>query len=152
MRKIALSLCILVNCAMIQGSPCLFYKEINDAINCPKTNNFSVNYLVDYGYKYCEKFLQKETLWNDERSIWIAEVRECLKEELSERDDLTCQNVKTIGFNSHPKCYEKAGFCNLSPAHQKSILKEALGLDILRTPYLSFKQGITLLLQCATNQ
>lgn len=151
MGKITLLFLIFIVSQIVQASPCLFYKEINSAMNCPKTNHFSVNYLVDYGYKYCEKFLKKEQEWNDKMSIWIHEVRECLKEKLIFRDDLSCQNVKSIGFNSHPRCYFEAGFCHLSHVQQESILKEALGIDILRIPYLSLKQGVTLLVQCSRN-
>lgn len=53
-----------------------------------------------------------------------------------------------IAFNSHARCYQKAGFCDLSKEQQKSIIKIALGIEILLSPYKSFKQAIELHLQC----
>ena len=93
---------------------CSFYQDCVEAtFECgPK------GYPIGYGYKYCERFLEQESEFSPEGQAWINGTLTCLKAALvpsvEKPDGVTCDQVKTIAFDSHVQCYIDNGFCELA--------------------------------------
>ncbi|MEQ1664497.1 MAG: hypothetical protein ABL927_03885 [Bdellovibrionales bacterium] len=94
-------------------SICSRYCRVSESLNCPKTN-----YLMNFGYKYCRIFLENENLFTNSGKLVFQNIRSCLiqtlTENLTEKRNLTCANVKSVASRSHRTCYLKNGFCELS--------------------------------------
>jgi hypothetical protein len=75
-------------------------------------------YLVGYGAKYAERFYTETRPWMSTRGQeWIDQVLVCLQHELRSSIDETtsCEDIRTIAFDSHPVCYLEHGLCQLPP-------------------------------------
>jgi hypothetical protein len=75
-------------------------------------------YLLGYGTKYSERFYRNARPRMSTRGQrWIDDVLVCLQHDLREAIDesTSCEDIRTIAFDSHPACYQDAGFCTLSP-------------------------------------
>jgi hypothetical protein len=81
-------------------------------------------YLLAFGHKFCQEFLNTENDYSPEAHEWLRRVRVCLMNQLQEitsQDSLTCKDLKSEGFHSHAGCYVSTGFCELSPQDQTRI-------------------------------
>ncbi|MEC8051084.1 MAG: hypothetical protein VX210_09860 [Myxococcota bacterium] len=82
-------------------------------------------YFQGYGQKYCARFTQK-TYPNMTKAgqAWLTEVRGCLMGAIGDitEDSLTCGEVRTAAFDSHPSCYVLSGLCALPPHDWFQIL------------------------------
>jgi hypothetical protein len=75
-------------------------------------------YLIGYGAKYAERFYtQTRPRMTPRGQEWIDDVLVCLQSSLRDSIDAStsCEDIRTIAFDSHPACYVEAGFCSLSP-------------------------------------
>ncbi len=73
-------------------------------------------YLVGYGAKYASRFYNHARPWmTSTGKRWIDNVLVCLQDSLRASIDTTtsCQDIRTIAFDSHPACYVDHGFCTL---------------------------------------
>ena len=128
---------------------CHYYLDLEKSKGCWFAPDEESNYLVRYGYKYCGLFEIKKTIWKDERQRWISNTRECLQEFLKKtHKNSTCVQLENSAFDSHPKCYKEAGFCNLNSTQQATIFITALSLDIILKPRKSAKQFFIILKEC----
>lgn len=77
----------------------------------------SNGYPVGYGNKYCSRFLERYDKFSPAGKKWIDQTLVCLKNALKDsllnNDKESCTNLKTIAYDSHPKCYVDSGFCKL---------------------------------------
>jgi hypothetical protein len=73
-------------------------------------------YLVGYGAKYADRFYNDTRPWmTSHGQEWIDEVLVCLQHELRDSIDeaTSCDDIRTIAFDSHPVCYLEHGLCQL---------------------------------------
>ena len=73
-------------------------------------------YLEGYVGRYCNKFSSvTESGLSPAGQAWMADVRECLVETLDAQTDANtpCDEIESIGIDSHALCYTQEGFCDL---------------------------------------
>ena len=95
---------------------CEFYKDKSQELNC---NN--ENYLMSFGYKYCRLFFYPPNQVSQNAINVFEHIRPCLINDLQNYKNLTCENTKSVAFQSHINCYVDNGFCELSE-HDKGII------------------------------
>ena len=93
---------------------CSFYTDCLEAtFDCGPAG-----YPIGYGLKYCQSFLENESIFSQEGQDWINGTLTCLKDALvpsvQSPGDLTCDQVESIAFDSHVQCYIDNGFCDLA--------------------------------------
>ena len=103
--------CPIVDRNAIAGHEATFYQCAEQTLSCGPDG-----YLIGYGTRYAERFYRKTRPWmSSAGKKWIDATLVCLQEKLHERIDSTtsCEDVRTIAFDSHPECYVDSGFCSL---------------------------------------
>ncbi len=137
MKLLLLSLLLISFVA--NSSECDFYQQLDSEYQCENKG-----YPINFGYKYCIKFINKKSSFSAEGQQWLANTRECLINELKNTSFNNCQELKDFAFDSHNNCYEQAGFCSLSKKDRKQLYKMILpqfwrvglifdGLSLLRS-------------------
>lgn len=122
--------CCLSNATQLN---CDYYKKKQTALGCSKTN-----YLVSYGYRYCQIFEKKINRWKNQNKInWAKKTAQCLQDKIKTNTTLTCSNIESYAFKTHAQCYVNAGFCDLERLERVSIV---LGIIRLNT-FLKFKKS-----------
>lgn len=92
------------------------YYQCREETATPGQQCDSEGYYIPYGHKYCERF-QKVTknYVTPETVAWIDRTMVCLMNAIE--DEVTpidsCGVIKKKAFDSHPRCYLDAGFCDL---------------------------------------
>jgi hypothetical protein len=110
---------------------CQAYLDLEAITSCREQVPFNQEYLISYGHKYCQIFLKKGPRWPRRLAEWGAETRYCLQNELINNYlFLNCQGINAFAFKSHPKCYQEAGFCDLSLPEKLLIIKELRLSDV----------------------
>ena len=93
---------------------CSFYSNFLEAkFKCgPK------GYPIGYGYKYCNRFLEKYEIFTSSAQRWVSGTLLCLKKQLlvpliyhDERDKKSCDLINEEAFKSHVNCYIENHFC-----------------------------------------
>ena len=82
-------------------------------------------YLEGYVGRYCNKFSSvTESGLSPAGQAWMADVRECLVETIDAMTDAStpCDEIETIGVDSHAICYTQEGFCDLPLSDWFSIV------------------------------
>lgn len=138
-------LCKPISCENPPHNQCLFYSQcIEDKKKCGEAG-----YAINYGQKYCLKFLENSNL-SDPGQKWRDSTLVCLQKKLvqvyKEPEKYTCEQIKESGFNSHVGCYtqDEASFCNLPLIDFEEILVNILELkDIIS--WDGVKQGYKVL-------
>jgi hypothetical protein len=87
---------------------CDNYLQIAEELHCQ-----SKNYFVDFGYKYCRKFIKHNDSFTDQGQVTLNTIRNCLIDNLRANRQLTCENSMEEGYRSHVPCYTQNGFCDL---------------------------------------
>jgi hypothetical protein len=103
--------CPIVNPSAIAGHEATFYQCAEQTLHCGPDG-----YLIGYGTRYAERFYRYTRPWmSPAGKRWIDATLVCLQETQRERIDAstTCDDVRTIAFDSHPECYVESGFCEL---------------------------------------
>ncbi len=122
-----------VTVALAEDGECLFYQNKNKDFFCESNDN----YLIDYGYKYCERFtkLENESGSSLELKSWISKTRVCLQDMIAENEKRYqvegCRQLKEFAFDTHPICYKQYGVCNLPLIDKSKIVKLILKNDFL---------------------
>ncbi len=111
----------------LEADPCGAYTEIASQLECSNRN-----YLLQFGYRYCQKYLQHENLFSPEGQAFLQRNRHCLIEKLTEQEGLTCENVKRRAYGHHVKCYVDMGFCELPKNDRKLVIQEIQKRHLLR--------------------
>ena len=128
-------MCPVVGCdEEVEVDSCNDYQNIEDCRACQyypcqegETGHAcgENGYFQGYGQKYCARFTQK-TYPNMTKAgqAWLREVRSCLMGAIGDitEDPLTCGEVRTAAFDSHPSCYVLSGLCSLPPHDWFQIL------------------------------
>ncbi|KAJ3162083.1 hypothetical protein HDU86_005781 [Geranomyces michiganensis] len=118
---------------------CSFYDQcLESAHPCGKDG-----YGLGYGSVYCNSFKDNISRFSPKGQVWIQSVMHCLQVNLVpvlDDDNLTCPQLKTFAFGTHPQCYVQAGFCKLPPT-DLAVLLNIIGLKTLFTPE-TFIQGL----------
>jgi hypothetical protein len=103
--------CPVVDATSIAGHEATFYRCAEQTLHCG-----SDGYLIGYGARYAERFYRRTRPWmSPAGKRWLDATLVCLQTSLRDRIDAssTCDDVRTIAFDSHPECYVDAGFCTL---------------------------------------
>lgn len=92
-------------------------------------------YAVGYGDKYCNRFLENESL-SERGAVWRDEVMVCLQRRAGrflERGAATCEQIVDGAFDDHPACYTQphASICDLPPGDWLSIVHTIDHSDLL---------------------
>jgi hypothetical protein len=87
---------------------CDNYLEIAADLGCTEKN-----YLVNFGYKYCRKFIKHNDSFSAEGQSKLENIRNCLIDNLRTNRELTCENSMALGYRSHVPCYTSNGFCEM---------------------------------------
>jgi len=106
--------CPIPDPGAIAGHESVFYRCADATLACGPDG-----YLLGYGARYAERFYRDTRPAMSARGqAWIDDVLVCLQDELRASIDSTssCDEVRTLAFDSHPGCYLEAGFCGLSLA------------------------------------
>lgn len=128
----------------IPGHEADFYLCAEETAQCGPSG-----YLVGYGAKYAQRFYRDTRPRMTARGQrWIDDVLVCLQRELRASIDAntSCDDIRTIAFDSHPGCYVENGFCTLSPWDIAQVvwsidLRDWFGKD-------SARQVVTTALDC----
>jgi hypothetical protein len=89
-------------------SICAFYCKANEQLNCETSN-----YLMSFGYKYCQRFLEKDEIFRPHTRHVLSKIRTCLVQKLATAESLTCENAAPVAIQSHVDCYVNNGFCDI---------------------------------------
>ena len=103
--------CPVVDAHAIAGHEATFYRCAEQTLHCGPDG-----YLIGYGTRYAERFYRHTRPWmSPAGQQWIDDVLVCLQEELRDSIDAetSCEDVRTIAFDTHPDCYVSRGFCDL---------------------------------------
>lgn len=151
---ILLFLSAIETVALAEDGECLFYQNKNKDFFCEGSDN----YLIDYGYKYCERFtkLENEARTSLELKSWISKTRVCLQEMIAENEKRYqvegCKQLKEFAFDTHPICYKQYGVCNLPLIDKSKIVKLILKNDFLsdlgKEKRATFLQTINVAAKC----
>jgi hypothetical protein len=101
--------------AAISGHESDFYRCVDDIV-LDGAGCGDAGYLLGYGARYAERFYRVTRPRMSARGQhWIDDVLVCLQHELQSGIDAgaTCAEIRTTGFDSHPRCYVDSGFCRL---------------------------------------
>lgn len=123
---ILLSICVmsLQALAVPDIGFCDQYLRISEDLHCPmKMSGKNKNYFIDFGYKYCRKFIQANSEFSVDTQEKFNRIRNCLINELKENPQLTCQNSMSYGYKSHVPCYIDNGYCDMSLSDKWTIFK-----------------------------
>jgi hypothetical protein len=77
-------------------------------------------YNLGYGFKYCNesKFKLLPQMTTVAGQKWVNEAFQCLQKHSlmtsEQKQNLSCQKIQSMAFDSHADCYAQAGFCDLS--------------------------------------
>ncbi len=128
---------------------CGFYLDLEKDLGCWFKERDDSDYLVKYGYKFCNIFKNRALTWKDQRSAWVKKTTFCLQNGLKDfHAPANCLALEDAAFKMHPGCYRDGGFCNLSKWKKTTIVFAAFGIDILLKPTNSFGQAFRLLKDC----
>lgn len=127
-----LTLSLALDCEVVYGS-CGFYRDcIEELKYCGPTG-----YAIAYGDFYCNRFPEiLGPLGDSKLDSWMYNVMSCLQNSLLgvvpniENGDLSCNSLEEFAFDSHPKCYTDAGFCDLSVAEQAHVFGVVKASDV----------------------
>jgi hypothetical protein len=121
--------CPVVDDAAIAGHEAAYYRCAEETLACGADG-----YLIGYGSRYAERFYRKTRPWmSPAGKRWIDATLVCLQESLRDRIDATtsCDDVRTIAFDTHPACYVDSGFCRLPWSDWFAVVATIDGSDWL---------------------
>lgn len=132
---------------------CNYYLEKEKETACFVKPEDPSDYLLNFGYRLCHIYHQKADLWNDERSTFIRKVGVCLQEEVEKIPFRgNCKELEEKAYASHPHCYVRTGYCELSSVQKSSIVWTAMAADALsKTGNKSLYYWLQLLKDCSDN-
>lgn len=102
-------------------------------------------YYLDFAYDYCQRYQAVTApLMSPAGQVFLHDIRRCLMTVMEAEIPLTssCAAVKQAGFDSHPRCYIDAGFCQLPVADWVRVLATISPSDF------SFRQILTTAISC----
>lgn len=110
---------------------CSFYLEAENKLQCGQRG---VDYLVNFGYKYCRRFLSERESWNDYLYGWAYYTSLCLQKTIQNEVEhfTSCESLEDHAFASHADCYEMNGFCELSLFERQRVYHTIDALDVAR--------------------
>lgn len=132
---------------------CHFYLEMNQQIKCGGNSN----YLLNYGHKYCQQFLELELNKRSSKQLvtWISGTKICLQEMLKDNPNRykgNCEQLKEFAYDVHPICYKQYGVCDLSSIElsrvAKVIVKNDFVTDFEKSKRATFMQSMNVLTSC----
>lgn len=121
--------CPVVDANAIAGHEATFYRCAEDTLSCGPEG-----YLLGYGTRYAERFYRHTRPWmSSAGKRWLDKTLVCLQVKLRERIDasMTCDDVRTIAYDSHPECYVESGFCELPLTDWFAVAATIDGRDLL---------------------
>jgi len=121
--------CPVVQPDAIAGHERTFYACAEETLGCGPDG-----YLLGYGAKYAERFYRRTRPWMSPAGRrWLDATLVCLQTTLRDSIDatLSCDEVSTIAYDSHPACYVDSGFCSLPWSDWLKVVATVDGADWL---------------------
>ncbi|KND04330.1 uncharacterized protein SPPG_00060 [Spizellomyces punctatus DAOM BR117] len=125
------------NCTAPTPHTCTFYAScLEVAIPCGPDG-----YALGYGNKFCSKFQASADKFTDAGEQWMYNVMSCLQHSLVPKlpnnstnspKPMSCSELKSFAYGTHPNCYLSAGVCTLAPKDW-IVLLEVIGIQELFT-------------------
>jgi hypothetical protein len=111
--------------SMSNNYSCEYYTKCLE----PKYTCGSSGYPLGYGFKYCSKFTLHLNEFSPKGKIWVQKTLVCLKQSLMSTFS-DCNELYNTAFNSHPRCYQQSGFCDLfmDPSNLKQDVKALMSV------------------------
>ncbi|XP_021349070.1 uncharacterized protein LOC110447601 [Mizuhopecten yessoensis] len=122
-------------CYNPDGTKCSWYRQcLEKRYPCEQTGSA---YAITYAEKFCDLYAKNVHMFSTYGRQWIAASKKCLQvvlaPVLSPEVNISCSDIKSMAFASHPKCYsnpsEGFSFCSLSLRDKLEVfwtIKEAL--------------------------
>lgn len=129
---------------------CDFYLQLESQLKCAIQKTNSSEYLSNYGYKYCSRFLKIRNEWPDKLNNWAKSTSLCLQEMLNNNKERInpCDQLESFAFDTHPICYKQYGYCEFSDEDLQEILKILDDTDIYNKFRQSFSQWLNIEVTC----
>jgi hypothetical protein len=125
----AVTSCPVVEPNAIANHEATFYQCAEQTLDCGPDG-----YLIGYGTRYAQRFYRYTRPWmSPSGKRWLDATLVCLQIKLRERIDAStsCDDVRTIAFDSHPECYVDSGFCQLPVSDWFAVAATIDGRDWL---------------------
>jgi hypothetical protein len=124
---------------------CDIYNQLDQHCRCEGEEN----YLIRYGRRYCERFLNA-TGWTPAGATWRDRTLMCLEDSLTQRltrkppDACDCKAIKKIAVETHIRCYtqETASVCRLPFSDWRKIYQIIDARDLFDPEGLSQMMSI----------
>lgn len=100
---------------------CAYYQCVEKQEKCGPNGYYS-----KFGFHYCKKYQATQDSYTARGQEFLNNIRQCLQEEL-ERERIRanalprCSKVKKFAVDTHKRCYQQHGFCNLPHADQLRV-------------------------------
>jgi hypothetical protein len=127
---------------------CSLYAQLDRRCGCAGADE----YLIDYGRKYCERFL-RSTGWSAAGLRWRDRTLSCLKQELARElagspRACDCGKIRAFAFDSHVRCYtaKPASVCALPLSDIRKIYQIIDAPDLVGP--VGVKQMLGVALSC----
>lgn len=113
---------------------CDYYYEVENQYNCGKKG-----YPLKFGFRMCELYKKAEPKMPERVKEWFPKVRLCLQQFIHDNQffsEKSCKDLRKAALNSHVKCYEDTGYCQLSFSDKLKII-EVTSTNMFSTSILS---------------
>ncbi|KAI6229959.1 Stanniocalcin family protein [Aphelenchoides fujianensis] len=99
-------------------------------------------YFLAYGERYCNKFLDSVSSFDEDGRKFIRCTATCLVDSmrsyLDQHSSGTCAAIEHDAYRQHVKCYLKCGFCGACKANRRALLSvykasDFFSFDAMRT-------------------
>ncbi|WAR31917.1 hypothetical protein MAR_034459 [Mya arenaria] len=141
-------------CSSPDGSECNWYREcLDERFPCVGTE---ASYAISYGEKFCYLYSENYNGFDKVGQDWIDAVRKCLQVALvpliRPYNTPSCDEIKTIAFQSHSKCYvdpfpDKPSFCDIGWSNFFRVLI-TIKSSIISEFWATIGQGLETFFKC----
>ncbi|XP_052787856.1 uncharacterized protein LOC128222783 [Mya arenaria] len=141
-------------CSSPNGSECNWYKDcLEERFPCVGTE---ASYAISYGEKFCNLYSENYNGFDKIGQDWIDAVRKCLQVALvpliRPYNTPSCDEIKTLAFQSHSKCYvdpfpDAPSFCDIGWSNFFRVLI-TIKSSIISEFWATIGQGLETFFKC----
>lgn len=114
---------------------CSSYYAIENQLRCGYAS-----YVRTFALPYCQQYLDKKDSFSPQGQLILKKIRTCLQEELLNEvksGNVLCENIRSVGIESHYKCYLESGFCDISKTDLVTVMwiarRQVFKQDVMST-------------------
>ena len=107
--------CEMEDCYNPTGESCEWYSDCLQSAypTCTGASNYALN----YGKYFCDRYNQRWDKFSPNAQAWISRAKKCLQIALvpllNIAGKISCDELKSKAFATHPSCYVDCGFCDI---------------------------------------